>query len=59
LGGLILKLDEWEKIIQSLKNSVDNVASDILEDSDEVKAFGELALMQRSIEKILREKYDQ
>ncbi len=53
-----MKIDEWEKIIQLLKNSVDNIASDILEDSDEVKAFGELALMQRSIEKILREKYD-
>ena len=53
-----MKIDEWEKIIQSLKNRVDNIASDILEDSDEVKAFGALALMQRSIEKILREKYD-
>jgi hypothetical protein len=53
-----LKIDEWEKIIQFLKNSVDNIGSDVLKDSDEVKAFGELALMQRSIEKILREKWE-
>ncbi len=53
-----MKLDEWEKIIQALKNSVDNIATDVLKDSDEVKAFGELALLQRFIEKTLREKWE-
>ena len=53
-----MKNDEWEKIIQSLRYDVDSLATDVLEDSDEVKAFGELALMQRKIEKILREKWD-
>ena len=53
-----MKLGEWEKIIQFLKNSVDGIATDVLEDSDEVKAFGELALLQRSIERILREKWE-
>jgi hypothetical protein len=50
-----LKLDEWEKIIQFLKNSVDGIVADVLKDCDEVKAFGELALLQRFIEKTLRE----
>ena len=53
-----MKIAEWEKIIQHLRSDVDSIASDVLEDSDEVKAMGELALMQRYIEKILREKWD-
>ena len=50
-----MKLDEWEKIIQFLKNSVDGIAADVLKDCDEVKAFGDLALLQGYVEKILRE----
>ena len=49
-----MKLEVWEKIIQHLRRDVDSVASDVLEDSDEVKAFGELALLRLQIDDILK-----
>lgn len=49
-----MKLDDWEKIIRKLRNDVDSIASDVLEDSDEVKAFGELALLRLEIDSILQ-----
>jgi len=49
-----MKWDDWDKIIRKLRNCVDNIASDVVEDSDEVKAFGELALLRLEIDSILQ-----
>lgn len=49
-----MKLEVWEKIIQQLRFDVDGIASDVLESSDELKAFGELALLRLRIDEILK-----
>jgi hypothetical protein len=54
-----VKLEIWQKIIFALTQSVQAVEEDVLIDEDEVKAFGELALLQRQIEGYLRQWWDQ
>ncbi len=51
-------LEKFDLMVQHLRNTADNVAEDVFVDCDEVKAFGELALLQRYIEKFLRENWD-
>lgn len=44
-----MKIEEWEKMFLKLRNTADNISEDVLLDKDEVKAFGELALLEKQI----------
>ncbi len=54
-----LENNYWERFFTKLKNTVDGIQDDILVDSDEVKAFGEIALLKRDLEKFLKEHWDE
>jgi hypothetical protein len=52
-------LKKWQLLIEKLENTAKGIGEDILEESDEVKAFGEIALLRRNLETFLRENWDQ
>ena len=54
-----MKLAEWQKLIDILQNNAHNISEDILKDQDEIKAIGEIALLQRRLEKFMRENFDE
>jgi hypothetical protein len=45
----LVKLTEWERIIQLLRNSAKNIGEDVIDASDEVKAIGELFILRHDI----------
>lgn len=48
----------WEKIIFCLKSYADGIKVDVFDGKDEIKALGELALLNRIIEGFLKEYWD-
>ena len=38
-------MEDWHKLLTYLQNATNNIRKDVLENSDEVKAFGEMALL--------------
>ena len=48
-----LKLGDWDLLIKVLNNTADNIREDVLEDSDEVKAFAHICMLKFRLEKFI------
>jgi hypothetical protein len=44
-----MKNETWQNILTYLQNTINNIREDVFEDNDEVKAMGELALLELEI----------
>lgn len=52
-------MTDWELMASKLINAGKNLIEDVRLNSDEIKAFGELALLKRDIELFLQENWDE
>jgi hypothetical protein len=50
-----LKLADWDLLIKVLNNAAENIREDMLESSDEVKAFAEVCMLKFKLEKFIRD----
>ena len=48
-----LKLADWDLLIKVLGNTADNIRVDIVDDSDEVKAFAHICILKFRLEKFI------
>jgi len=48
-----LKLADWDLLIKVLGNTADNIRADIVDYSDEVKAFAEVCTLKFKLEKFI------
>jgi hypothetical protein len=50
-----VELSYWDGIQRYLKNLQDNIAEDVIQDSDEIKAFAELCLLKYRVEEWIQQ----
>ncbi|MEM2999589.1 MAG: hypothetical protein QXX34_03575 [Candidatus Bathyarchaeia archaeon] len=53
-----MELDIWREFIRKLQNIVNNICEDVFVDNDEIKAFGEIALLKMDLTRFLVEHYE-
>ncbi|MFH0748705.1 MAG: hypothetical protein V1915_02135 [Candidatus Bathyarchaeota archaeon] len=52
---MVLKLADWDRLVRLLANTTENIREDVVQDSDEVKAFAQVCILKFKLEKFIED----